>query len=85
MFASNILVLVALPFAAFKIRKTISILLQGPVLIDNDDYMITVSIVAIDDMNQPLPPSDNFLLPSANATSNILVPFNGGEDTITTQ
>ncbi|WP_228369161.1 hypothetical protein [Candidatus Nitrososphaera gargensis] len=54
-------------------------------MIDNDDYMITVSIVAIDDMNQPLPPSDNFLLPSANATSNILVPFNGGEDTITTQ
>ncbi len=52
---------------------------QGPVMVNNDDYTISVSIVAIDDANQPLPPSDDFLLPSANSSSSSLLPFAGSE------
>ncbi|MDQ4016114.1 MAG: hypothetical protein M3136_10180, partial [Thermoproteota archaeon] len=44
---------------------------QGPVLTENEDYTITVSITSIDDtiQTQP-PPSDDFLLPSVNSTGN---------------
>jgi plastocyanin len=47
---------------------------QGPVLTENQDYTITVSITSIDDAVQPQPPSDDFLLPSTNSTANSLVP-----------
>jgi plastocyanin len=47
---------------------------QGPVLTENEDYTITVSITSIDNIVPPLPPSDDFLLPSANSTANSLVP-----------
>jgi plastocyanin len=47
---------------------------QGPVLTENEDYTITVSITSIDNTVQPQPPSDDFLLPSANSTANSLVP-----------
>jgi plastocyanin len=50
---------------------------QGPVMVDNDDYTISVSIVEIDNTVQPLPPSDNFLLPSVNSSVNFLVPSDG--------
>jgi plastocyanin len=44
---------------------------QGPVMTENEDYTITVSITSIDDTIQPPPPSsDDFLLPSVNSTSN---------------
>jgi plastocyanin len=51
---------------------------QGPVLVENDNYTISVSIVQIDDTAQSSPPSDDFLLPSTNS-SNTLVPFAAGE------
>jgi plastocyanin len=51
---------------------------QGPVMVDNEDYTISVSIVEIDNTAQSLPPSDNFLLPSTNS-SNTLIPFAAGE------
>jgi len=41
---------------------------QGPVLTENEDYTITVSITSIDDAIQTQPPSDDFLLPSVNST-----------------
>ncbi|MGH9925489.1 MAG: cupredoxin domain-containing protein, partial [Nitrososphaeraceae archaeon] len=41
---------------------------QGPVLTENEDYTITVSITSIDDTIQTQPPSDDFLLPSVNST-----------------
>src|SRR5688500_15293247 len=41
---------------------------QGPVLTENEDYTITVSISSIDDTIQAQPPSDDFLLPSVNST-----------------
>ena len=41
---------------------------QGPVLTENEDYTITVSITSIDDAIQQQPPSDDFLLPSVNST-----------------
>ena len=41
---------------------------QGPVLTENQDYTITVSITSIDDAVQSQPPSDDFLLPSVNST-----------------
>jgi len=41
---------------------------QGPVLTENEDYTITVSISSIDDTKQQQPPSDDFLLPSVNST-----------------
>ena len=47
---------------------------QGPVLIENEDYTITVSISSIDNTVQPQSLSDDFLLPSANSTTNSLVP-----------
>jgi plastocyanin len=47
---------------------------QGPVLTENEDYTITVSITSIDNTVQPQPPSDDFILPSANSTANSLVP-----------
>jgi hypothetical protein len=48
---------------------------QGPVMTENEDYTITVSIVSIDDAVQPQPPSDDFLLPSSvNSTASSLVP-----------
>ena len=43
---------------------------QGPVMTENEDYTITVSITSIDDTIQPPPPSDDFLLPSVNSTGN---------------
>jgi plastocyanin len=51
---------------------------QGPVLVKNDNYTISVSIVQIDDTAQSLPPSDDFLLPSTNS-SNTLIPFAASE------
>jgi plastocyanin len=51
---------------------------KGPVMVDNDDYTISVSIVEIDDTPQSLPPSDDFLLPSTNS-SNTLIPSAPGE------
>src|ERR671922_137101 len=51
---------------------------QGPVMMENDDYTISVSIVEIDNTAQSLPPSDDFLLPSTNS-SNTLIPFAPGE------
>jgi plastocyanin len=44
--------------------------IQGPVLTENEDYMINVSIVAVGNTAKPQPPSDNFLLPSVNSTAN---------------
>jgi plastocyanin len=52
---------------------------QGPVLTENEDYTINVSITSIDNAAQPQPPSDNFLLPSANSTANSLVPVDAAE------
>ena len=40
---------------------------QGPVMTENQDYTITVSITSIDDAAQQQPLSDDFLLPSANS------------------
>src|SRR5215210_3611792 len=42
---------------------------QGPVLTENEDYTINVSITSIDNAAPPQPLSDNFLLPSANSTA----------------
>ena len=39
---------------------------QGPVMTENEDYTMTVSITSIDNAVQPQPISDDFLLPSAN-------------------
>jgi hypothetical protein len=50
---------------------------QGPVLTENEDYTITVSIASIDDAIQAQPPSDDFLLPSVNSTGTSLVPLVG--------
>jgi plastocyanin len=50
---------------------------QGPVLTENEDYTITVSISSIDDVIQQQPPSDDFLLPSVNSTGTSLVPLVG--------
>jgi hypothetical protein len=50
---------------------------QGPVLTENEDYTITVSIASIDDVIQQQPPSDDFLLPSVNSTGTSLVPLVG--------
>ncbi|HEU0145186.1 MAG TPA: hypothetical protein VFQ47_10405, partial [Nitrososphaera sp.] len=48
---------------------------QGPVLTENQDYTITVSITSIDNTVQSQPqPSDDFILPFANSTGNSLVP-----------
>ena len=47
---------------------------QGPVMTENEDYIITVSITSIDNAMQSQPPSDDFILPSANSTGNSLVP-----------
>jgi plastocyanin len=52
---------------------------QGPVMTENHDYTITVSITSIDDAVQSQPPSDDFLLPSANSTGNSLVPVDAAE------
>ena len=43
---------------------------QGPVMTENEDYTITVSITSIDNAVQSQPISDDFLLPSANSTTN---------------
>jgi hypothetical protein len=43
---------------------------QGPVMTENQDYTITVSITSVDNAAQPQPLSDDFLLPSANSTAN---------------
>jgi hypothetical protein len=40
--------------------------IQGPVLTENEDYRIIVSITSIDNAAQPELPSDDFLLPSVN-------------------
>jgi plastocyanin len=47
---------------------------QGPVMTENRDYTITVSITSIDNTVQSQPASDDFILPSANSTGNSLVP-----------
>jgi plastocyanin len=47
---------------------------QGPVMTENEDYTITVSITSIDNAVQSQPPSDDFILPSVNSTGNSLVP-----------
>lgn len=36
-------------------------------LVDNDDYAISVTITSIDNEEQSVPPSDNFILPYAEA------------------
>jgi hypothetical protein len=43
---------------------------QGPVMTENQDYTITVSITSVDNAAQPQPLSDDFLLPSVNSTAN---------------
>ena len=53
--------------------------IQGPVLTENEDYTMTVSITSIDDVVQPQSPSDDFLLPSVNSTANSLMPVAGVE------
>ncbi len=52
---------------------------QGPVMTENEDYTVTVSITSIDDAVQSQPPSDDFILPSVNSTGNSLVPVAGAE------
>jgi plastocyanin len=52
---------------------------QGPVLTENEDYTINVSITSVDDAVQPQPLSDDFLLPSVNSTANSLVPVDAAE------
>jgi plastocyanin len=47
---------------------------RGPVMTENQDYTITVSITSIDNAAPSQPPSDSFVLPSANSTANSLVP-----------
>ena len=47
---------------------------RGPVMTENQDYTITVSITSIDNAAQSQPLSDSFVLPSANSTANSLVP-----------
>jgi plastocyanin len=42
---------------------------QGPVLTENEDYTIIVSITSIDNTAQPQPLSDDFLIPSVNFTA----------------
>ncbi len=51
---------------------------RGPVMVENDNYTISVSIVEIDNTAQSLPPSDDFSLPSTNS-SNTLIPSAAGE------
>jgi plastocyanin len=41
---------------------------MGPVLTENQDYTITVSITSVNNAPQSQPPSDDFLLPAANST-----------------
>jgi plastocyanin len=45
---------------------------QGPVLTENEDYTIIVSVTSIDNAAQSQPPSDDFLLPSVNFTADSL-------------
>jgi plastocyanin len=52
---------------------------QGPVMTENEDYTITVSINSVDNAAQPQPLSDDFLLPSVNSTANSLVPVDAAE------
>jgi hypothetical protein len=47
---------------------------QGPVMTENQDYTITVSITSIDNAVQSQPLSDDFMLPSVNSTANSMVP-----------
>jgi plastocyanin len=42
---------------------------QGPMLTENEDYTIIVSITSIDNTAQPQLPSDDFLIPSVNFTA----------------
>lgn len=42
---------------------------QGPVMTENEDYTIIVSITNIDNTAQPQLPSDDFLIPSVNFTA----------------
>jgi hypothetical protein len=76
-------ILVVRAFTVYQVRRLLSVELpkfvgkyhvQGPVLTENEDYTITVSITSIDNTVQPQPPSDDFLLPSPNSTANSLVP-----------
>jgi len=52
---------------------------QGPVMTENQDYTITVSITSVDNAAQPQPPSDDFLIPSVNSTGNSLVQVDAAE------
>jgi hypothetical protein len=52
---------------------------QGPVMTENQDYTITVSITSVDNAAQLQPPSDDFLIPSVNSTGNSLVPVDAAE------
>jgi hypothetical protein len=47
---------------------------QGPVMTENEDYTISVSITSVDNAAQPQPLSDDFLLPSVNSTTNSSAP-----------
>jgi plastocyanin len=51
--------------------------IEGPVLVKNAGYAISISIIAIDRVAQPSPPTDTFLLASANSSSAGSVPFAG--------
>jgi plastocyanin len=42
---------------------------QGPVMTENQDYTITVSITSIDNAAPSQPPSDSFVLPSSSSSS----------------
>ena len=48
--------------------------IQGPVMTENEDYTISVSITSVDNAAQPQPLSDDFLLPSVNSTTNSSAP-----------
>jgi plastocyanin len=52
---------------------------QGPMMVENDNYTISVSIVQIDDTAPSSPPSDDFLLPSINSSNTSIIRFAAGE------
>lgn len=54
---------------------------QGPVMTENEDYTITVSITSVANAAQPQPLSDDFLLPSVNNNSadSVLIPLTEAE------
>jgi len=48
--------------------------IQGPVMTENEDYTIAISIISVDNAEEQQPLSDDFLLPSVNISNNSLVP-----------